>query len=570
MKKILMMLFCFVMIVSCSLFCTIVTAYAVPLTICSCRQESFGNVHEADYYEVYVEAGKTLFITLDDTTEFADRNQNELYLKYGALPTLEDYDTKSSLTGPDQTIAVLGTQEGWYYVLAYNKSLNSPYVNQYTICANIQGECLTTTTTSVQPTTTTTSVQPTTTTTSVQPTTTTTSVQPTTTTTVQPTTTTTSVQPTTTTTTVSGCTNTAINDGLVAYYPFNGNANDESGNGNDGQVHGATLTADRFNNENSAYEFDGLNDYISFNPVTPLNQHSISVWIKPSLNSKATVMVGHTSGPGEACGKGFDLRIDSSKKPKYFLDPAGCGGGGSTTIESNIANDGGWMHLVGTYNGDMMSFYVDGQLVEQKTGATFDASTCLAVGAVTFFNGPQGYYNGILDDIQIYNRALTENEVQELYKGKTTCTDNDGDGYYAEECCGTEVDCDDTDPAINPGVEGDAYGDLIDNDCDGKIDEDPPLCTVLLVSPDEFYVGFGLLPRLKMVRIIGAGPDFDSQGSIVFSSDDVFVLDSKAVSKTEISALVYIAPRAKTGNFDVSVGDCVGKDLFEIKRWRWQ
>ena len=52
------------------------------------------------------------------------------------------------------------------------------------------------------------------------------------------------------------------NDGLVAYYPFNGNADDLSGNGNNGIVHGAALTEDRFGNANSAYHFDGIDDYI--------------------------------------------------------------------------------------------------------------------------------------------------------------------------------------------------------------------------------------------------------------------------------------------------------------------
>ena len=51
-------------------------------------------------------------------------------------------------------------------------------------------------------------------------------------------------------------------EGLVAYYPFNGNANDESTDGHDGTVYGATLTTDRFGNSNSAYSFDGINDYI--------------------------------------------------------------------------------------------------------------------------------------------------------------------------------------------------------------------------------------------------------------------------------------------------------------------
>lgn len=54
-------------------------------------------------------------------------------------------------------------------------------------------------------------------------------------------------------------------NGLVAYYPFNGNANDESGNGHHGTVNGATLTSDRNDVQNSSYSFDGLDDYISIN-----------------------------------------------------------------------------------------------------------------------------------------------------------------------------------------------------------------------------------------------------------------------------------------------------------------
>ncbi|MBK7031388.1 MAG: hypothetical protein IPH45_20325 [Bacteroidales bacterium] len=54
-------------------------------------------------------------------------------------------------------------------------------------------------------------------------------------------------------------------NGLSAWYPFNGNANDLSGNGNDGTVNGATLTTDRFGNPNSAYSFNGTTDFIGIN-----------------------------------------------------------------------------------------------------------------------------------------------------------------------------------------------------------------------------------------------------------------------------------------------------------------
>jgi hypothetical protein len=73
-----------------------------------------------------------------------------------------------------------------------------------------------------------------------------------------------------------------INTGLIAYYPFNGNANDASGNGHNGTVNGATPTTDRFNNPTSAYSFDGVDDYISIPNHSDFNMsgdYAFSVWI---------------------------------------------------------------------------------------------------------------------------------------------------------------------------------------------------------------------------------------------------------------------------------------------------
>lgn len=75
-----------------------------------------------------------------------------------------------------------------------------------------------------------------------------------------------------------------LQNGLVAYYPFNANANDESGNDNNGTVNGANLTTDRFGNANSTYDFDGINDYISVNHDASLNlsnQITMHGWIYP-------------------------------------------------------------------------------------------------------------------------------------------------------------------------------------------------------------------------------------------------------------------------------------------------
>ena len=72
-------------------------------------------------------------------------------------------------------------------------------------------------------------------------------------------------------------------NGLVGWWPFNGNANDESGNGNHGTVNGATLTSDRNVKENSAYDFHGDNDYIDISTTNGNfnnQQYTISLWYK--------------------------------------------------------------------------------------------------------------------------------------------------------------------------------------------------------------------------------------------------------------------------------------------------
>ena len=78
-----------------------------------------------------------------------------------------------------------------------------------------------------------------------------------------------------------------LNEGLVAYYPFNGNANDESGNGHDGTALGATLVDDRFGDADSAYHFDGINDLVVVpdDPDFTVSDVSIVAWIKTTDKS---------------------------------------------------------------------------------------------------------------------------------------------------------------------------------------------------------------------------------------------------------------------------------------------
>jgi len=82
-----------------------------------------------------------------------------------------------------------------------------------------------------------------------------------------------------------------VKEGLVAYYPFNGNANDESGNGRHGKANGQpTLVADRHGSPNKAYNFDGKDDYIQLPPFRYGTRFSISVWANPDTRGWGIIL----------------------------------------------------------------------------------------------------------------------------------------------------------------------------------------------------------------------------------------------------------------------------------------
>jgi len=202
--------------------------------------------------------------------------------------------------------------------------------------------------------------------------------------------------------------------GLVAWWPFTGNAIDSSGNGNDGTVTGATLTTDRFGNSNSAYYFSSASCAtridVTVNTTSILNGLTIATWVLRSGNGCI----------GPRLFEFFPLTGDAGNV-QWIWDNTGYtrfGSTTSTTISYNSSfvavSDNVWTHLVYTNDGLYARFYQDGLLINTiaSTGNPILASNA-SLGRM---NHPAyDAFNGKLDDFGIWNRALDSCEIKDLY-----------------------------------------------------------------------------------------------------------------------------------------------------------
>ena len=223
---------------------------------------------------------------------------------------------------------------------------------------------------------------------------------------------------------ISALNNEPLSNCLVADYPFNGNANDASGNGNNGTVSGATLTTDRFGNPNSAYYFDGVNDNKIIIPNSSSlnissNEISISMWIKWQNNEADYTYRGLSKG-GVEVGSGYELLV---RGVSYF-------GGDSGIFEFNIAPNANyyvqnansyktqWVHLLSVFNNGIGKIYVNGILSSIDTSSITSIlpnTDDLYLGIRNPNNNYAGQLDGCLDDIHIYNCALDSADIDSLY-----------------------------------------------------------------------------------------------------------------------------------------------------------
>lgn len=215
-----------------------------------------------------------------------------------------------------------------------------------------------------------------------------------------------------------------LNQGLIAHYPFTGNANDSSGNSNNGVVYGATLTAGLLGIPNSAYHFNGISDYIEVPNSPTLTPVLISMCAVVKIESfyagpcQGNVImwkgsnfdVGHYGLHLSDAVVDVDCNAVDTLSETFYPEISGNGTG---MLYSPFTANNTWYCVVATFDGDSSRLYVNGDF-------KYSVYTPIPLGTNTdpldfghnIYNPLYPYwFNGVMDDIRIYDRVLSDAEV---------------------------------------------------------------------------------------------------------------------------------------------------------------
>ena len=211
-------------------------------------------------------------------------------------------------------------------------------------------------------------------------------------------------------------------DGLVGYWPFDGNANDDSGNNQNGTVNGAALTEDRFGNENNAFDFSceiaSLNARIDvdLNEPSQTNGLTVSYWV---LRLDGDDGCGSTGRTLEFYENGQECQFQNIESKSYVSHDLA--NGEFLVMELEPIEFNVWTHIVYTHDSQVGRYYIDGNIMgEVALIGEPHISTDMAIGRM---NHPAfDAHDGLLDDIGVWNRALTQQEITDLYESEILST----------------------------------------------------------------------------------------------------------------------------------------------------
>lgn len=221
----------------------------------------------------------------------------------------------------------------------------------------------------------------------------------------------------------SGCI-TELEKNLIAYYPFDGNANDASGNGNNGVVNGAFFTTDFLGRPNKAAGFDGVNDHIIVNDNGKLLPAELTISVMVMLNNtnRRQAILNHVDfqtakGPVYGLGQALDVTnrwefaaINKDCNTTYTYDQ------GDFATSSETLQAGRWYHLLATFSKGVQKLYVNGELRATKTRDFTTLKNCnlgqLVIGG--WWKNDIVSIDGKIDELRMYSRVLEDCEIEKL------------------------------------------------------------------------------------------------------------------------------------------------------------
>lgn len=210
----------------------------------------------------------------------------------------------------------------------------------------------------------------------------------------------------------------SLTNGLVAYYPFTGSANDQTGGGYDGTVVGAQLVMDRFMTPLSAYYFNGSSDYIFTTTQLPDSAGlTISAWIQPATLKYAGIFYDSAlSTPG------FDTIFQTRPDGSLFAAMDKIESPKPGYLQSTpVLTAGNWAHVVATTEVSGMAIYLNGVSVASQPSGSHNIGyhSEMYIGAENHGFYPEYFFHGAIDDVAVYTRALSATEVTDLYNAQS-------------------------------------------------------------------------------------------------------------------------------------------------------
>lgn len=214
---------------------------------------------------------------------------------------------------------------------------------------------------------------------------------------------------------------TTLTTGLIAYYPFDGNADDKSGNNNNGIVYGATLCPDMAGRANRAYLFNGTSNYIKLIAanIVSLNSYTVSLWAKP------TAIPTNSGGMIYGFGSNYYGPVQGLTYQTNRTLFAACYNAGTNPVQSYSSlccfDPNSWVHIAVTRDASNIKIYINGTLVSPQSSSLVNGQNA------DYGSGPyaaiiggrssldyQYFYKGVIDEVRIHSRVLTASEINEL------------------------------------------------------------------------------------------------------------------------------------------------------------